>query len=115
MTTEALDEVVVLRPEGGLCEGEECDEMERRLHDLLGRGRRVIVDLSSTRMLTAHGLGVLARAQQVAAQHGGRLAICGAAGLERWVLDLTHLAQVVPVFASAEEAARSLGGSRAVA
>jgi anti-anti-sigma factor len=108
MTSHDVNEVIVLRPQKDLCEGEECDAMQRTLEDLARQGRAVIVDLSETRMLSAHAVGVLAQAARVAAQHGGRLALCGAARLERWVLDVTRLAQVVPVFGTAEDAVAAM-------
>ncbi len=115
MTSHAVDEVLVLRPQGDLCEGEECDAMERTLGDFAGRGLAVVVDLSETRMLTAHAVGVLAQASRAAAEHGGRLALCGAARLERWVLEVTRLAEVVPVFASEQAAVAGLRGRTMVA
>jgi anti-anti-sigma factor len=108
MTTHAVDEVVVLKPQSELCEGPECDEMERELETLLRQGRRVVVDLGETRFLTAHALGVLAHAERSASQHGGRIALCGAAGLERWLLQLTHLADALPIFGTEDEAVRGL-------
>jgi len=115
MTSHAVDEVVVLKPQGGLCEGNECDEMERVLIGLMEQGRRAIVDLSATRLLTARGLGILARAQRVAAQHGARIALCGAVGLERWLLGVTHLAEAMPVLGTEQEALRYLQAVRVVA
>ncbi len=108
MTTHAVDDVVVLKPQSELCEGPECDEMEHELESLVRDGRRVVVDLQGTRFLTAHALGILAHAERSAARYGGRIALCGAADLERWLLSLTHLADALPIFGSEEEAVRSL-------
>jgi anti-anti-sigma factor len=115
MTSHVVDELVVLEPSGDLCEGAACDELERELFALAEQGRRVIVDLSATRVLTAHGLGVLARAQQLAVANGGRIALCGAAGLQRWLLTVTHLAGALPLYATEREAVAQLGAQRAVA
>ncbi len=115
MTWHAVDEVVVLQPNGDLCAGPACDDLEAELMGLAEQGRRVVVDLTSTRVLTAHCLGVLARAQSMASANGGRLALCGAAGLQRWLLEVTHLSQALPVFRSEQEAVKSLGVDRAVA
>ena len=115
MTVHAVEEVVVLQPDGDLCEGPACDELEAELVSLAERGRRVVVDLTTTRVLTAHCLGVMARAQQIASANGGRIALCGAAGLQRWLLEVTHLADALPLYGSEQEAARSLGAGQAVA
>jgi anti-anti-sigma regulatory factor len=115
MTTRAVDRSIVLQPAGDLCEGAACDELERELLSLAGDGRHVIVDLSATRILTAHCLGVLARAQRLAAAAGGNIALCGAAGLQRWLLGVTHLTEALPIYASQAEALASFGPHSAVA
>jgi len=115
MTSHAVDEIVVLQPSGNLLEGAACDELERELTSLAGRGRRVIVDLRQARVLTAHCLGLLARAQQLARANGGGMALCGAATLQRWLLDVTHLAGALPLFDSESEAVAFLNAERAVA
>jgi anti-anti-sigma regulatory factor len=115
MTSHAVDELVVLQPSGDFLEGVACDELERELLSLAAQGRRVIVDLSATRVLTAHCLGVLARAQRIAAENGGGLALCGAVGLQRWLLGVTHLADALPLYTSEAEAMAHLNETRAVA
>jgi anti-anti-sigma factor len=115
MTSHAVDRIVVLKPLNGLCAGVECDEMECALEELVRQGRRVVVDLGATRFLTAHALGVLAQAEHTASLHGGRIALCQAAGLERWLLQLTHLTEALPVYGSEEEAIRGLREDRASA
>jgi anti-anti-sigma factor len=115
MTTHDVDEVVVLKPQSDLCEGDECDEMERMLEQLARQGRPVIVDLRETRFLTAHALGVLAQAARSASAHGGRIALCGAARLERWLLELTGLTGTMAVCANEEIALQHLRAVRAVA
>ncbi len=108
MTSHAIDDVVVLKPESELCEGPECDALEHQLESLVSQGRRVVIDLEGTRFLTAHALGVLAHAERSATRFGGRIVLCGAADLERWLLQLTHLADALPIFGSEQEAVRSL-------
>jgi anti-anti-sigma factor len=115
MTSHAVDELVVLQPSGDFLEGATCDALERELSSLAARGRRVVVDLSGTRVLTAHCLGLLARAQRLASANGGGLALCGAAGLQPWLLGVTGLAEAVPVFGSEAEAVAHLALARAVA
>jgi anti-anti-sigma factor len=115
MTSHAIDDLLVLEPSGDLLEGAACDDLERELTALAAQGRRVVVDLSRTRVLTAHCLGVLARAQQTAAANGGGLALCCAAGLQRWLLGVTGLAEVVPVYGSEAEAVAHFAADRAVA
>jgi anti-anti-sigma factor len=115
MTTRAIDQLVVLRPDGDLCEGAACDELERELFTLAEQGRHVIVDLSATRIVTAHCLGVFARARQLAEAAGGAIALCGAAELPRWLLGVTGLAGALPVYPGQAEALASFGPRAAVA
>ncbi len=115
MTTRAVNELVVLQPDGDLCEGAACDELERELFTLAEQGRHVIVDLSATRILTAHCLGVLARGQRLAVAAGGNVALCGAADLQRWLLGVTHLSDALPIYATQQEALASFGLGSAVA
>ena len=115
MTSHAVDELVVLQPSGNFIEGATCDELEHELSLLARQGRRVIVDLSRARVLTAHCLGLLARAQQLASANGGGVALCGADGPQRWLLDVTHLAGTLPLFGSEGEAVAHLNARRAVA
>ena len=115
MTTRVMDQLVVLRPDGDLCEGAACDELEQELFTYAEQGRQVLVDLSATRILTAHCLGVLARAQRLAVAAGGNIALCGAAELHRWLLGVTHLADALPVYASQTEARASFDPHPAVA
>ena len=115
MTSRAVDELVVLQPSGDILEGPACDDLEEELFALAEQGRRVIVDLGRTRVLTAHCLGLLARAQKLAAANGGGLALCNAAGLQRWLLELTGLSDVVPVYGSEGEALERFAGFSAVA
>jgi len=115
VTSHAVDELIVLQPSGDFLEGAACDELERELSSLAGQGRRVIVDLSHARVLTAHCLGLLARAQQLASANGGGVALCGADGPQRWLLDVTRLAGALPLFGSEGEAVAHLNSGRAVA
>ena len=115
MIFHGVDEVVVLQPRGDFLEGAACDDLEHELLALAGQGRCVIVDLSRARVLTAHCLGLLARAQQLASANGGGVALCGAAAPQRWLLDVTHLAGALPHFGSEAEAVAHLHAGRAVA
>jgi anti-anti-sigma regulatory factor len=115
MTSHAVDELVVLQPSGDFLEGAACDDLEHELLSLAGKGRRVIVDLSHARVLTAHCLGLLAHAQQLASANGGGVALCGADGLQRWLLGVTHLSGALPLFGSVTEAVAHLHTGRAVA
>jgi anti-anti-sigma factor len=116
MTTHEFDHISVLEPHGDLWESRESAAMEKTLIRLAEAGRRVVVDLSSTGHLTAHGLGVLAHAQGVALEHGGELALCGASQAHRILLERTGLSDAVKLYGGRGDALKALaGGHRAVA
>jgi anti-anti-sigma factor len=116
MTRHEFHNVSLLQPRGNLWESRESEAMESMLVQLAARGRRVLVDLSSTGHLTAHGLGVLAHAQKIALEHGGEIAICGARRAHRILIERTGVSQVVKVHADRRAALEALTASdRAVA
>jgi len=116
MTMHEYDHISLLEPHGDLWESRECEAMEHLLVQLAERGRRILVDLSATGHLTAHGLGVLAHAQRVALEHGGELAVCGASRAHRTLLERTGLSDALKTYDLREEALKALAASqRAVA
>ncbi len=98
MTWREQNDVVILTPHGNLHEGDECDALERGLESLLERGtREVVVDLAETGHLSAHSIGILARAQSRMRSRGHRLALRGVHGDQRWVLGITRIVDVIGV------------------
>jgi anti-anti-sigma factor len=116
MTAHDLNHAVLIAPQGDLWEGEPCDELEKSLIEAAALGRPVIVDLSSVATMTAHCLGILAHAHETARRNGGRIVVCGAHGLQRWLFDETGLSRFVEVFVDRAAALKALEGApRAVA
>jgi anti-anti-sigma factor len=109
MTVHAVNGLFVLEPAGDLCEGAECDAMERELLGHAGQGHRVVVNLEHTRLLSARALGILARTHRSATANGGRLVVCGANRLQRFLLTATRLAEVLEVAEDEAAALRALG------
>lgn len=96
MTWREQNDLVILTPHGNLHEGDECDALERGLESLLERGtREVVVDLAETGHLSAHSIGILARAQSQMRSRGHRLALRGVHGDQHWVLQVTRTAEVL--------------------
>jgi anti-anti-sigma factor len=100
--------VIVLAPTQDLHEGRECDQMEDALVRLAERGAKVVIDVSHVSHISAHCLGILAHAHLVASQHGGRIALCGATHIQRWLLRKTGLADVVSIHKDVAAARRHL-------
>lgn len=115
MTAHETNEIMWLAPMGPMWEGSPCDELERTLGDLARAGRRVVVDLSQAGTLTAHCLGVLAHAHELARANGGEIALCGADRVQRWLLSKTHLTEAIVVYRDRESAVAALAAPRQVA
>ena len=111
VTFQQVGGAVVVKPDGVLYEGCECDAMEARLLELVRRGAFVVVDLSEIRWLTAHCIGVLANGQHHAITSGGSIALCGVNPLQRRLLAAMGLVEVLPHYESAEGAVRSLSSA----
>jgi hypothetical protein len=108
MTAHAVGGRWVLAPAGDLCEGAECDRLEREILDHLSGGHALVIDLGHTRLLSARALGILARAARVAGDHNGRLVVAGANRLQRFLLDALHLSDAIVVVDDVPSALRAL-------
>lgn len=98
MTSREQNDTVILTPHGNLHEGDECDALERGLERLLERGtHEVVVDLAETGHLSAHSIGILARAQRLMRSRGNHLALRGVHDDHRWVLNVTRMGDVLGV------------------
>lgn len=98
------DAVVVVRLSGEL-DVATAPLLRERINALVAAGNcRLVLDLGELDFLDASGLRVLVYAQQLAVQEAGwvRLARVGLMPLR--VLRLTRLTQLLPVFASVEQA-----------
>lgn len=110
------DGVTVLEPTQELHEGVECDQLEEALARLAESGAQVVIDVAHVQHISAHCLGILAHAHQIASRHGGCIVLCGPTRMEQWLLTKTGLAGVISVhdnLASAKRRLATLG--RAVA
>ncbi len=108
VASHEVGQVIVVVPSQTLYEGCECDELESRMLALVRNRVKVVVDLSHVHPLTAHCVGVLANAQHLAVECGGRIALCGASPLQRRLLAELGLAHVLPVHDDRDAAVRSL-------
>ena len=96
MTWREQNETIILTPHGNLHEGPESDALERELEGLAERGaREVVVDLAETGHLSARAIGILARMQQRMISRGAFIALRGLHKDQKWLLDVTHVAEVV--------------------
>ena len=109
MTAITMGDSLVLRPHGDLREGALSDDLERTLLGLLSQGRRVIVCLAESGQLAARALGILARAQAIAASSGGGVALCCSRPQHRLALGVARFPAALGPYDSEVSAAAALG------
>lgn len=97
LNVEESEQWVLLEPTEDLIAGGACDRIEVALLSLAEQGAQVVVDLSGVVHLTARSLGIFVQAHQIAAQHGGFIALCAPSPAHRWLLDKTGLASALPI------------------
>jgi anti-anti-sigma factor len=89
--------------------------IERALAGAAVPGSRVIVDLAELAFIDCWCVGVLVSAWKQARQAGGDLLLASLRGLVLRILSLTGLIDLLPVFASVEEATSGAGRGPAAA
>lgn len=98
-----LDNLIVLRPAGRL-DNVTAPQFQTRLLQLLASGTAdLVIDLTTVDYMSSGGL----RALGVAAKQtpaGRRIAVCGLHALVLDVFSIAHFEQLIPVFASADDA-----------
>jgi anti-sigma B factor antagonist len=73
-----------------------------------GGQANLVMDLSGVDFLDSTGLGVIVGVLKRARTHGGELAIAGAENHVRKVFDITRISDVLPMFATVEEACAAI-------
>jgi len=109
MTTGLDGGVMVLVPRGHLHAGDESDALEREIVMGFARGaKRLVVDLSQTRHLSARSIGILAHAHVEASGRGGYLKLRGVGREHRLALEVTGLLGVIEVLETVPQVSTSI-------
>lgn len=95
-----LDRLIVLRPVGRLDNVTSADFQARLLHVIASAD--VIIDLGSVEYISSGGLRALMMAAKQRPTH--RIGVAGMHPLVQEVFAISHFEQLIPVFASIEEA-----------
>ena len=103
-----LEDITVIACRGRIAYRDEADALSLRASSLLKQKRALIFDLSEVDELDGAGLGKLAGIQAQASQLKTPVALCGANGLVREVLELTHLNSVLPLYSDLDQAVRHI-------
>jgi anti-sigma B factor antagonist len=110
ITTRAVDpNILVVQMEGRILLGPECTYLVDTVVKAIEGGQRIIVlDLAGVRSIDSSGLGALTLSFGKMSKAGGRLYLAGARGPVLEILKMTHLDNVIPFFATADEACRKM-------
>jgi anti-sigma B factor antagonist len=92
---------VVVRVQGEV-DAVTAPRMGEAVNRLLGRGRRVVLDLERVDFMDLHGLAVLMRATRKARADGGSFAIARPAYCVRRLVQLVHAENEIPVLPGGE-------------
>jgi anti-sigma B factor antagonist len=107
MNQREVGDIVVLDLNGHLSLGDELNDLNRLITDLLAAGKtRLVLNLKKVDYVDSSGAGTLVRCYSAAKQAGGDLRLAQPTDRFLKVLDLTHLTKVLPIFASEDEALR---------
>lgn len=108
MTVRNDHDILVLRTDEDLREGPACDALERMLDDAIREQRRVLLAFGPGTRLSAHALGIVARASREAERHGSALAVSTPDPDHRWLLGITGLSNVLQLHPSESSAISAL-------
>lgn len=102
-------DVVVLGLAGRITLGLESQEVEWQVEDLLKEHeKKIILDFSELKYLDSTGVGTLVMCSGKVKQAGGELSVVGAQGIVEQTLKMTHVDQIVTLYATVEAAAENL-------
>jgi anti-sigma B factor antagonist len=101
-----LEDITVICCRGRIAYRDEADALSLRALSLLKQKRALVFDLSEVNELDGAGLGKLAGIQAQATKVETPVALCGATGLVREMLELTRLNSVFPLYSDVDQAVR---------
>jgi len=103
-------DIMVLQISGKIALGRESQKIEVLVQDLLRRNeKKLVFDLARVDHVDSTGIGILAYCFGTLNRGGGELRVAGATGKVLHLLQITHLDNILPLYASVEDACKSLG------
>ena len=102
--------ITVLQVQGKISAGHHARELAAKIDDLVQSGaRHVIFDLTETTYVDSTGLGMIVMFGGKLKKNAGELRIVGASGLVANTLTLCKVPEIIPCFATLDQATSSFG------
>jgi anti-sigma B factor antagonist len=99
VTRQHDPDVTVMDFTGQLTLGNSLVEVEYAIKDRIqGGSRKLVLDLTNLSFLDSAGVGMLVVCSSAMEQAGGRLAVVGAGGKVKQVLEITHINKVIGMY-----------------
>ncbi len=101
--------IVVLTLTGKLMGGPEAGEVNDKIHELIGAGKRkIVIDMQGLEWMNSSGLGIFIGAVNTLKNNGGELVMIHVPQRIMQLLRMTRLLQVFSIKDSLEEAKKAL-------
>ena len=112
LDTREVGYVTIVRCNGRITAGSECDSLRTHLAWLLRDRRAIVLDLGQVGFIDSCGLGTMVRSLTSTRQAHGDLKLCNLPETVRKVLEMSHLSSVFDTHESEEKAVAAFYGSR---
>lgn len=107
VTTNKIDEVIVVCVNGVSYFGEESASLRIHMKDLLDQSRQIVLDLGNVTHIDSGSVGTLVAVHSSARKVGGNVKFANLGDHTREVLQITKLVRVFEIFETVEDAVAS--------
>ena len=115
MKQRQVESIQILTPRGYLTGGEETDELDRTIKQLVEAGNKhLIINLSETQHLNSTALGLLIATHASYTKRGGQVKLCSVDKRIENIFVITKLSLVFDVYGSEEQAIASFAERESV-
>lgn len=115
MKQRQVGTIEILTPRGYLTGGDETDELERTIKQLVEAGNKhLIINLSETQHLNSTALGLLISTHASYAKRGGQVKLCSVDKRIENIFVITKLSMVFDAYPNEEQAIASFAETRSV-
>jgi len=108
LTSQKIDDVMVLEPKGKIMGGPDATLLHDQLHEFIDQNmKKVVIDLAKVDWMNSTGLGILISGLTTLRNNGGELKLANVTEKIQSLLTITKLITVFECFDSVEDAVAS--------